>query len=170
MRSAISAPEEARKMKVEQLREALKDSPADAVVVVQDEDVEESAAPLNGDSSDGVFSASEHEVWSDGFEKEAPADAVPCVTLFRVPPKSAPTSPPYAVTDPGWESLSAYRLRAHEYDLVVVTDCSEPDFRAIVADWQTLVQAGASENIEDVLRQRGWYATTGFHTDVVVEV
>lgn len=160
-------------MKVEQLREALKDSPADAVVVVQDEDVEESAAALNGDSSDGVFSASARDVWADGFEREAPADAVPCVTLFRVPPKRPvpPPSPRHVnPTDPGWESLSAYRLRSHCFDLVVVTDCSEPDFRAMVADWQTLVQAGDSVNVEDVLRQRGWYATTGFHTDVAVEV
>lgn len=160
-------------MKVEQLREALKDSPADAVVVVQDEDVEETATPLNGDSSDGVFSASEHEVWADGFEHEAPADAVPCVTLFRVPAKR-PVPPPSPragnPTDPGWENLSAYRIRLRSYDLVVVTDCSEPDFRAIVADWQTLDQTGDAVNIEDVLRQRGWYATTGFHTDVVVEV
>lgn len=70
---------------------------------------------------------------------------------------------------PSWESLRSFRLRAHHYDLTVITDAPQVKLHRLVSEWQRRAGRGEAVNIEDVLRENGYFAATGQTTSIEVE-
>lgn len=63
---------------------------------------------------------------------------------------------------PSWEVLNAFKLDAdHNALLVVVTDANATQYAETFAEWEAKSATQYTDNIEDALREKGFFAVTG---------